>query len=123
MEIGTKEGCIKVRSVRRKPEGDRWNAEEWKAMQGVPWEAIPGHPDRELKSTVSLPKMEVQAVPEPAEPERQVRRLHIKARDVLEYGAIAGCEGCKAAARGGRVVPTPRSVGLASRKPWRTTRM
>ena len=90
--IGTEEGCIKVISVRRKPDGGRWNSEEWKSMKGVPWEAVPGHPDRELKSKVILPRMEVQATPEPPEPERQVRRLYIKARDVLKCGATAGCE-------------------------------
>ena len=99
--IGTKDGCIKVRSIRRTPDGDRWGGEEWKAMTGVPWEAVPGHPDRELKSRVIMPRTDIQAVPEPVEPERQVRRLYIKAREVLKYGATAGCEGCRAAVRGG----------------------
>ena len=70
-------------------------------MKGVPWEAVPGHPDRDLKSKVIMPRMEPQAIPEPAEPERQVRRLYIKAKDVMKYGATAGCEGCRAAVRGG----------------------
>ena len=69
-------------------------------MKGVPWEAVPGHPDRELKSKVILPRMEAQAVPEPAELARQVRRLYINTRDVLKYGAAAGCEGCRVAVRG-----------------------
>ena len=43
--IGTRDGCIKVRSVRRKQESERWSGEEWRAMKGVPWEAVPGHQD------------------------------------------------------------------------------
>ena len=48
-----------------------------------------------------MPSMEPQAIPEPADPEKHVIRVYIKARDVMTYGATAGCEGCKAAARGG----------------------
>merc|ERR1711951_139466 len=55
-------------------------------MKGVPWEAVPGRPDRELKSKVIMPKMEVQLVPEPVEREKEVRRLYIKAWGVLKYG-------------------------------------
>ena len=81
-------------------------------MKLVPWEAVPGHPDRELKSKVIMPKMEAQSIPELAEHEKQVRRLYIKARDVLKYGATAGCEGCRAAVRGGRAVPRQRRAEL-----------
>ena len=99
--IGTADGCIKVRSIMRKPESDRWKGGEWQSMKGVPWEAVPGHPDRDLKSKVIMPSMEPQAIPEPADPEKQVRRLYINARDIMQYGATACCEGCKAAVRGG----------------------
>ena len=51
---------IKVRSLRKKPEGERWGGSAWKEMRGVPWEAVPGHPERELKSKVIMPSMEVQ---------------------------------------------------------------
>ena len=78
--IGTADGCIKVRSILMKPESDRWQGGEWKGMKGVPWEAVPGHPDRDLKSKVSMPSMGPHAIPEPADHERQVRRVYIKAR-------------------------------------------
>ena len=55
--VGTLEGCMKVRSIRRRPDGEGWNAEECNAMRGVPWEVMPGHPDRELKRKVLMPKM------------------------------------------------------------------
>ena len=121
--VGTKDGCIKVRSLRRKPVGQRWGSTVWKSMKGVPWEAVPGHPERELKSKVIMPSMDVQQPPKPEEKERQVRRFYIKARDVLKYGATAGCEGCKAAVRGGRAADTLRSAEQESQKQWRKTRM
>ena len=99
--VGTAEGCIKVRSIRRRPEGERWNKEEWHGMRGVPWEAVPGHPDRELKSKVILPRAAPVQGPEGEAREQPVRRMYIQRKDVAKYGATAGCEGCKAAVRGG----------------------
>ena len=53
--IGTPEGCIKVRSVKRKPDGSRWSGSLMKRLKGVPWEPILGRPDREIKSKVVIP--------------------------------------------------------------------
>ena len=66
-------------------------------MRGVPWEVVPGHPDRELKSKVLMPKMEPAAPPKVDEEEPRVRRMYIQRKDVEKYGATARCEGCKAA--------------------------
>merc|ERR1711872_806316 len=69
-------------------------------MQGVPWEVIPGHPERELKSKVMFEENEtIEPVPEAA-PE-QLRRLYIKKADVNKYGATVDCPGCRAVVRGG----------------------
>ena len=97
--VGTAGGCIKVRSIRRRPEGERWNKEGWHGMRGVPWEAVPGHPDRELKSKVLLPRAAPVQGPEVEAREQPVRRMYIQRRDVAKYGATAVCEGCKAAVR------------------------
>ena len=98
--IGTRHGCIKVRSFKRKPESDRWQKEDIATMQGVPWEVIPGHPERELKSRVMFEETEtIEQVPEAA-PE-QLRRLYIKKADVKKYGATVDCPGCRAVVRGG----------------------
>ena len=41
--IGTNEGCIKVRTVRRKgTDTERWNVVQIQEMKGTPWEPTPG---------------------------------------------------------------------------------
>ena len=41
--VGTSEGIIKVRTVRRNGnEGAKWNEEAMSAMKGTPWEPVPG---------------------------------------------------------------------------------
>ena len=48
--IGTKEGAIKVRTIRRKgTKAERWNKEEFNAMKGTPWEPVPGGEGRSNK--------------------------------------------------------------------------
>ena len=96
---------MKVRSIRRRPDEERWIRDEWHSMRGVPWEVVPGHPDRELKSKVLMPKMEPAAPPKVDEEEPRVRRMYIQKKDVEKYGATARCEGCKAAVRGGEARP------------------
>ena len=92
---------MKVRSIRRRPEDERWNRDESHSMRGVPWEVVPGHPDRELKSRVLLPRAVPVPGPEAEVREVPVRRMYIQRKDVEKYGATEGCEGCKAAVRGG----------------------
>ena len=49
--IGTKDGVIKVRSVRRRgSHEDRWNAEELMEMKGLPWEPVPGRENIEIQT-------------------------------------------------------------------------
>ena len=54
--IGTKEGVIEFRSFRRKgSHADRWDWAELEAMQGVPWEPVPGREGIEVKANVAIP--------------------------------------------------------------------
>ena len=98
--IGTRDGCLKAKDMKRKPEEDRWVLEALESMKGTPWEPTPGHPDRELKSRVIVREEPVLPPPEPTE-EQSMRRLYIRKKDVLKYGATVGCEGCRAVVRGG----------------------
>ena len=75
--IGTSKGYVKVRTVRRKgSEEERWNWEEFNAVQGLPWEPIPGRPGIELTSKIGgdETKREIQPKSEIAEPKDAVRR-------------------------------------------------
>ena len=39
--IGTARGVVKARTIRRRPEGERWSWEELQTMKGVPWRPNP----------------------------------------------------------------------------------
>ena len=110
--IGTSEGCIKVRAVKRKPIEKRWDKDHMGIMRGVPWEVIPGHPERELKSRVLFERQErdkeEQRMME--EPDEVIRRLYIRKQDLAKYGTTERCPGCRAYLRGGRVRITRRSA-------------
>ena len=53
--VGTMEGCIKVRSVRKAPEEQKWGGEQWDNMKGTPWSPVPGRPGSEIKSRAVMP--------------------------------------------------------------------
>ena len=41
--IGTMEGIVKVRTVRRKPQSEKkWNKEMFVGIKGTPWNTVPG---------------------------------------------------------------------------------
>ena len=54
--IGTTEGCIKVRDVRRygSPQ-ERWSREEFDKFQGTPWEPVPGRTGAKINVRVQAP--------------------------------------------------------------------
>ena len=99
--IGTKDGCLKAKDIKRKPEADRWMLEDVQNMKGTPWEPVPGHPDRELKSKVVVREEPILPPPEPSDEQPTMRRLYIRKKDIIKYGATVGCEGCRAVVRGG----------------------
>ena len=49
--VGTKDGVIKCRTIRRRAQREnRWDKEEFMQMRGLPWEPIPGGPPGEKKA-------------------------------------------------------------------------
>merc|ERR1712026_294122 len=58
--VGTPGGVLKARSFMRKPESQQWDYKEFASMQGVPWEPIPGHEGREIRSNVNIPNAPIQ---------------------------------------------------------------
>ena len=40
--VGTADGVIKARTIRRRPEGEQWSAEEVENMKGTPSMPVPG---------------------------------------------------------------------------------
>ena len=51
--IGTQEGIIKVRTIRRKGSNEeRWNITQLENMKGTPWDPTPASQDMEIKSKI-----------------------------------------------------------------------
>jgi len=97
--IGTAAGVLKVRSVRRKssPE-EKWNAELFKSLVGVPWEPVPGRAGIEVKSKLETPVENTAGLELPLTAERafKVRRLQLHKADFDTHGYSPNCTGCAA---------------------------
>jgi hypothetical protein len=101
--VGTSEGVIKVRTVRRQGNaGTIWVEESMSVMKGTPWEPVPGREGVEVMSKVELPPAPVEVPPMADGPkwEQDWRRPKIERRDVRNLGMTPGCPGCVAANRG-----------------------
>ena len=91
--VGTKEGVIKVRTVRRKGSNEeRWNWEEFSEMKGVPWEPVPGSPEREMESRIGGPRRnkEILKSNEGEVRESVKREFRIERNDVRKHGSTEG---------------------------------
>ena len=100
--IGNSEGIIQVRTVRRKPQSEKWNQELFQSVKGTPWNTVPGTNQDEIRSKVVFPTVYESIVPDkPPEPKEFFRRrIRITRDDVKHAGMTPGCEGCVAANRG-----------------------
>ena len=57
--IGTPDGCIKSRDVRRYgSEEEKWDQDKFMSMSGVPWEPIPGMKSCDIRFKIAVPRME-----------------------------------------------------------------
>ena len=96
--IGTPSGIVKCRSVRRRPEPERWNTDAVLAIRGTPWEPTPGV-DPELLRAAVRPPQDVDSplgleVPV-AEPGLGARRANLFAADFVKHGYTQGCGACR----------------------------
>ena len=99
--IGTPEGVLVVQSIRRVPEGERYDSDAISRVAGLPWKPTPSTPEDgeayELPAPVELAPdcPEVAAQPtEAADQERAARRYYITQRDLEKYGYTDGCTAC-----------------------------
>ena len=87
--IGTKDGVLRARSIKRKGNREeQWNVEQFKELRGTPWEPIPGREGIEIKSKIDLPAEEGMPEPiqEPEDREIIIRRAGITKADIKEHG-------------------------------------
>jgi len=99
--VGTKEGVIKVRTVRRKAnEKDKWNIEELRNMKGTPWEPQPGTNSMKIKTRIIMDEDEIMRPGVNKHVgDKQFRRAIITQLDLKKYGYTKSCEGCRAVLR------------------------
>jgi hypothetical protein len=98
--IGTPEGVLKVRSIRRQGSAeDRWNTDLIMGILGVPWQPSPGVNTFEIKSNVQFPTDIPEDETVPVNREFATRKLYIKKKDIEKYGLSVGCPGCDAILR------------------------
>ena len=106
--VGTNRGIFVVQSIRRKPDGQQWDAELVKSVRGLPWKTSPEETGEGAKLpeplvvrqdvTEGLPPPTREVVrPEVIPP----RRVYIRQAELDAHGYTAGCDAC-AAIREGR---------------------
>ena len=106
--VATEDGIIKVRSIRRKLESERWNVEDHMLIKRFPWRPYEASEEDEVHIR---PPQPVTPVPRDAAPQQQrdgevvPRPFSITKRDLVNYGYTPGCPGCLAAANDRRYKP------------------
>ena len=97
--VGDPRGVYKTRTVRRKPESERWSAENLGYVSGVPWRVSDDDPNMDgekLKMDVKvMDKDFVEKLQQEAE-ERVPRRMDLTKEIMERYGYSKGCDGCRA---------------------------
>ena len=104
-KIGTTSGVIRARTVRRRPEEERWSAQAIRSTRGVPWEPVPGATSKDVSTAAIVPEApdkDAVIVEMPAPEPASSRRLKITKEDAKEMGFTKGCQGCRAIKIGGR---------------------
>ena len=112
--MGTSEGILKARAVRRyRTTGDKRDAVALGLMKGTPWEPTPRRECIEVASRVALPPVPAEVPPakEFTDKEKAWRRPRIEKQDATRFGITVGCPRCVAAARGIRGGTTPTHAG------------
>ena len=96
--VGDERGVWRTRTVRRKPESERWRRENIKMIAGVPWRLSEEDQnadgegmrldvtvmDKEYREGIARPEHE--AIP---------RAVYIRKEDLEEFGYTVGCPGCR----------------------------
>ena len=125
--VGTADGVIKARTIRRRPKGEQWSAEELKNMKGTPSMPVPGVQSDNITSRVGReaedeeegrPQVEeepnedgdVQQEPVTREKnwareEPMLRKMYVRRSDIVRFKGTPGCPGCKAIEEGARPKP------------------
>ena len=115
--IGDKKGIWKTRTVRRRPEEDRWGAANLEMVGGVPWRT--SEEDEDADGEVLRREAPEAVRMEPEEEERREeelpipRAVYLRKTDLEKHGYTKDCPGCRAVLRG--AARMPHSAGCRKR--------
>jgi hypothetical protein len=95
--IGTAEGIVRSRAIKRSPKDQTWDQEAVAAVIGTPWrpDGVEGLP----LEIIPLPPQDVDPVPETATSEPKLpkpRSARITRADLVKYGVTRRCSRCQA---------------------------
>ena len=97
--VGDARGVFKTRTVRRKPESERWNVENMKFVSGVPWRVCDDDPNMDgekMKMDVKVMNKHFEENMKKEEEEKVPRRMDITKRVLEQHGYTQKCQGCRA---------------------------
>ena len=102
--VATEDGIIKVRSIKRRLESERWNEHEQRWINKFPWKPYSDSETDDVHIRPPLPvtpqgKAEI-AVQRERDGNPIPRTFSILRKDLINFGYTPGCPGCRAAANG-----------------------
>jgi len=102
--IGTSEGVVKARSIRRnESEEESWCKDKFDKIKGTPWQPVPGVGSEQIKVAVALPDADppVKGQVEVQDPEEvMMRQFKMTKKDFERFGYTPHCRGCSAVKNG-----------------------
>ena len=100
--VGTPDGVLKVRTVRRKLESERWDATHIEGLTSFPWKPyIQSEDDKVLiRPPVAVRPSDADKLEVPLQRDGDLapRTFSIQRKDLVNYGYTPSCPGCYAAA-------------------------
>ena len=107
--VATEKGIIKVRSIRRRLEADRWNVEEHQWINKYPWRPYSNSEEDDVHIGPPQPTTPGGAVGDQVQKQKDgepvPRPFSITRRDLINYGYTPSCHGCLSAANDLRYRP------------------
>ena len=101
--VGDERGIWRTRTVRRKPENERWKKENIKKVAGVPWKLNPEDmkvDGEDLKMNVTIMDERYREKVARDGADAAPKSAPITKEDLYNYGFTKGCQGCVAVLRG-----------------------
>lgn len=96
--VGTRRVVVKARSVRRRPESERWDKEVGSNIRGSPQTLVPGRGGYRIPTAATRRRSTQTSARQRIEPlaPLQSRKMYVTGSMLKCYGVKEGCPGCRA---------------------------